>query len=72
MIILPGKTSITVKDTVDSVNHVEIGVLRITFWVNGEARGITKIRRPHGEFTINDFKDLMQTLQDYENASTRV
>jgi hypothetical protein len=62
MLVMTDRTGITVKNTIDDADHVRIGVTRVTFWVNGEARTLAAIQKPHVEHTVNDLQDMLTEL----------
>ena len=67
-IILRDGTGITIKRTIESENHVRIGVFEIALWVNGFRWYVRKIEKPHVEFTINDCTDLLAELDRAERG----
>ena len=66
MLIIRDTTGVTIKRTIQSMNHVRIGVLQVAFWVNGVRQFVRDIGKPHGEFDINDCADLLEVLEHLE------
>jgi hypothetical protein len=67
-IIMRDTTGITIKRTIQSENHVRIGVFDIVLWVDGVRRNVRKIGKPHNEFTINECSDLLEELDRLERG----
>jgi hypothetical protein len=64
MLIIRDTTGVTIKRSIQTADHVRIGVLRITLWRGGVARGVRDIGKPHGDFDINDCADLLTELEN--------
>ena len=67
-IILRDSTGITIKRTIQSENHIRIGVFQTILWVDGVARSVRYNGKPHAEFTINDCTDLLAELDRAERG----
>jgi hypothetical protein len=63
MIIKRTANTVIIKRTIDSIDHVRIGVLRVALWKDGTARSIGLIGKPHNEHTIADCADLLDKLE---------
>jgi hypothetical protein len=63
MIVMRDTTGITVKRVIQDENHVRIGVTVTTMWVDGKARTIRTIGKPHDEHTLNELSDLLLELE---------
>jgi hypothetical protein len=70
MLIIPDRTGITIKRTIQSENFVRIGVFQTALWVDGVRRSVREIGRPHVEFTINDCTDLLEELEHLERMAS--
>lgn len=68
MLTIRDTTGVTIKRNIADADHVRIGVLRITLWRGGVARGVRNIGKPHGEFDINDCEDLLAELESLPSA----
>jgi hypothetical protein len=64
MLIIRDTTGVTIKRSIQTADHVRIGVLEITLWRGGVARGVRSVGRPHGEFDLNDCEDLLAELEN--------
>ena len=62
MLIMIDNTGITIKENVQSEDHVRIGVLTTALWTGGVRRGIRDNHKPHVEFSINDCNNLLTEL----------
>ncbi len=70
MLILRDGTGVTIKRTIESENHVRIGVFQMILWVDGVARSVRYSGKPHNEFTISDCIDLLEELERLEKHSS--
>lgn len=69
MLIMTDTTGVTIKRTIQSANHVRIGVLQTALWVGGVRRSIRETGKPHVEFDINDCNNLLNELEYLERVS---
>lgn len=72
MIVLTDSSGVTIKDTIDDSDHVRIGILKITFWVDDERRNVQNIGhrfgKPGCEFTLNELSDLLAELRELQKS----
>jgi hypothetical protein len=68
MLIIRDNTGVTIKSTIQSENHVRIGIFKTILWVDGVARSVRYSGKPHGEFDLNDCADLLDELDRLEKC----
>ena len=68
MLILTDSSGVTVKRTIQSENHVRIGILQTALWVDGVRRAIRPIGKPGCEYSLNDCSDLLAELDSLERG----
>lgn len=62
MVIIRDTTGITIKHTIDAMDHVRIGVTQTTLWKDRYRRSVRDNVKPHGEFTLYECQDLLDEL----------
>ena len=73
MICITDSTGITLKHTIDDSDHVRIGILQISLWVDGIRRSVRNIGEQYGkpgcEFTLNELSDLLSELRELQKCA---
>ncbi len=70
MVILRDNTGVVVKQTIQSENHVRVGIFQTILWVGGIARSVRYNQMPHNELTINDCANLLKELEYLERVTS--
>jgi len=70
MLILTDGTGVTIKQTVQSEDHVRVGVTQTAMWVHGVRRAVRNNAKPHCELSLNDCQDLLDELSAYPGYSS--
>jgi len=63
MLIIRYKNGIIIKRCIEDENHVRIGVLTSSFWINGTSRNIAQLYKPHNEYTVGELQSLLEQLE---------
>ena len=70
MMIFQDTTGVTIKQTIQSENHVRISTFETCMWIDGVRRSVRNMpfgRKPYVEYTINDCADLLAELHRLED-----
>ena len=68
MIIIEDSTGITVKETVEDIDHVRL-VPGTVFFMDDEGSGRSKpLKRPPAEYSVNELRDMLEMNKRIVNA----